>query len=103
MSRPNQTSVTSAPTTSRIGPQRHRASASRDASRPGSEADCKVGMARRVYGPWRPAALDKARGGWEDGGQKGGPPMTEVTQTQYAADLDAEERGWYEIVSLVRR
>ena len=29
--------------------------------------------------------------------------MTDVTETPYAADLDAEERGWYEIVSLVRR
>jgi len=29
--------------------------------------------------------------------------MTDLTETPYAADLDAEERGWYEIVSLVRR
>ena len=29
--------------------------------------------------------------------------MMDLTQTPYAADLDAEERGWYEIVSLVRR
>ena len=29
--------------------------------------------------------------------------MTDLTEAPYAADLDAEERGWYEIVSLVRR
>ena len=29
--------------------------------------------------------------------------MMDLTETPYAADLDAEERGWYEIVALVRR
>jgi hypothetical protein len=29
--------------------------------------------------------------------------MMDLTETPYAADLDAEEQGWYEIATLVRR
>ncbi|MFL5674574.1 MAG: hypothetical protein ACJ779_06190 [Chloroflexota bacterium] len=29
--------------------------------------------------------------------------MTDASDTPYGADLDAEERGWYDVVTLVRR
>src|SRR6478609_9075326 len=104
MSRPNQTSTTTATAMRMTGAQTAHRMPSWRMGEPGSGIGCDVVMAGRSLRSARrpPARQGLARLRRWPRAPEGGHRM-DLTETPYAADLDAEEQGWYEIATLVRR